>query len=474
MFPPFPEKPALQILRNVVYELKNGSLCLEQTGKISEERNGQGIMIGSLVASDEQGNFFILKTNSGISKQLKRVFPSDQGFLPDILKSFDHFTSDSIVEEIFVDPVVPAEKINQALSKNDLEIHRITEKLNSRQVENLSEEEKKLLSARRTGLCNESLLGVYDLYSFHCADGYSRKLMEICPGKLPPTGTGDCCAPKLLDYAFSRKLTPLSMAEIFFQPGTECTFENVPPCDERCGLILPEMLGLNIVYRDENILVVNKQSGLLSVPGRGPEKQDCIVNRMKKLFPHTIMQPSVHRLDMETSGLMVLAFDEETHRNLNRQFENREVKKEYTAVLEGIILKKDFEENSRIRWYDEKRGIMELYFRLDVENRPHQIWDEENGKLSVTEFEILNYENYKDPQGKIKKSTRVRFIPHTGRTHQLRLASADIHGFGHQIIGDTLYGTCLPGERLLLHSHFLSFDHPGTGSVMEFNLPAEF
>ena len=321
----------------------------------------------------------------------------------------------------------------------------------------------------------ESLEKVFSLYEFHCANGKTKKLLEICNKNLPPTGTGDCCAPKLLDYAFKNSLKPLSMMEVFYDKKTD--FHNlkpVYPCEERCSLILPEMLGLKIVYRDKNLVVVDKQSGILSVPGRGPEKQDSIVSRLKNLFPDCINQPSVHRLDMETSGLMVLAFDAETHRALNHQFENRDVKKEYIAVLDGIILKKDFLQNERIKWFSEKSGIMELYFRLDVENRPHQIWDEENGKKSVTEFEILNFENYKNPQGKVQKATRIKFIPHTGRTHQLRLASSDIHGFNHQIIGDSLYGIFTEGQRLLLHSSYLSFVHPVSGKRMEFFLNPEF
>ncbi len=134
---------------------------------------------------------------------------------------------------------------------------------------------------------------------------------------------------------------------------------------------------------------------------------------------------------------------------------------------------------------------MELYFRLDVENRPHQIWDSVNGKKAITRWRILNLEKYCPPaaglsagvaskdstgpsQGRKRTVTRVEFTPLTGRTHQLRLASADSHGFGIPIIGDTLYGKCESGERLLLHASFLSFAHPVTGKKMEFNCPPPF
>ncbi|MBR0100085.1 MAG: RluA family pseudouridine synthase [Treponema sp.] len=366
-------------------------------------------------------------------------------------------------------------------------------------------------------------------------------------GKLPPTGTGDCCAPKLLDYAFSHELMPISLAELqydFFAKenvphgggektvdrenslsegqgilvttgcrcGNDCsTAEGVPlavwsdsgsaesvtakpdrpeeqgrakqcpepnsppstfhfpltsPCDERCGILLPAMLGLRILYQDEAICVVNKQSGLLSVPGRGEDKQDCIESRFRRLFGDKveIKQPAVHRLDMETSGIMILAFTKEAHRELNRQFEAKEIQKEYIALLDGVLPKMGIAQH----------GTMELFFRLDVDNRPHQIWDSENGKSAVTEWEILGVERYHAPDGSTRNATRVLFMPHTGRTHQLRLASSDSHGFGCPIIGDTLYGHCDEGERLMLHAKKISFTHPITGERMIIECESEF
>ena len=466
MFPPFFTEDAFEICRQTVKDLQEKKSFLKRVTKKSLERKNQGVMLGSLVCVDKDGTKIVLKAVSGISFQLVE--------------------KKKLKNHIVVPPIVSAKRIKRALSKNDRKIHSLTKKiliLSDKLKKNCAKkkknqkftEKRQIYSVLRKKLCMESLEKVFSLYEFHCANGKTKKLLEICNKNLPPTGTGDCCAPKLLDYAFKNSLKPLSMMEVFYDKKTD--FHNlkpVYPCEERCSLILPEMLGLKIVYRDKNLVVVDKQSGILSVPGRGPEKQDSIVSRLKNLFPDCINQPSVHRLDMETSGLMVLAFDAETHRALNHQFENREVKKEYIAVLDGIILKKDFFFFFRIKWFSEKFGIMELYFRLDVENRPHQIWDEENGKKSVTEFEILNFENYKNPQGKVQKATRIKFIPHTGRTHQLRLASSDIHGFNHQIIGDSLYGIFTEGQRLLLHSSYLSFVHPVSGKRMEFFLNPEF
>ncbi len=407
---------------------------------------------------------------------------------------------------VIVPPVVNAEKVSEALSKNDAEIHRLTElrknaKMTGCFAQSLSvarndENETNCdggvsvtgdcgirkkknyiieeINEKLRGLCNESLEKIESLYDFACADGKIRNLKDICRtrlnGKFPPTGTGDCTAPKLLNYAFSHGLTPVSLAETIFnnensqEKSKTKEIELVSPCDSRCKIILPEILGLEILYRDDEIVVVNKQSGLLSVPGRGLEKFDSVETRLRRLFPNCIKQSAVHRLDLETSGLMILALTKEAHRKMNQAFENREVKKEYTALLDGILAKKGFQ----------SEGEMELYFRLDVENRPHQIWDRENGKKAVTQWKILDVERYHAPNGTTRNATRVLFIPHTGRTHQLRLASSNIHGFGTPIIGDTLYGKCEKGERLLLHASKIEFSHPKTGKKMILESKAPF
>jgi tRNA pseudouridine32 synthase/23S rRNA pseudouridine746 synthase len=319
-------------------------------------------------------------------------------------------------------------------------------------------------------------------------------------GKMPPTGAGECCAPKLIAQAYSLGLRPISLAEFYYGEsplsGEKLHKQFYEPCDEKCGPLLPAMLGLKVLYQDEAIVVVEKPSELLSVPGRGAEKQDCIVNRVKFLFggdigwcdaskdnrgseadlpdsrarnnsfPRCIEQPAVHRLDMETSGILVLALTDDAHRNLNRQFEDSAVKKQYEAVLDGIpqCIKDGVTD-----------GRLELPFRLDVENRPRQIYDEVYGKIGITEWKFLRYE----------KGGRVRllFTPLTGRTHQLRLHSADAHGLGVPIVGDTLYGTSAekagaggtqPAQRLLLHARMLEFTHPVTGARMKFESPAQF
>ncbi len=319
---------------------------------------------------------------------------------------------------------------------------------------------------------------------------------SMTTGKMPPTGAGECCAPKLIALAYKLGLRPLSLAEFYYGQesisGGKKHKAFYEPCDEKCGPLLPKMLGLKVLYQDQDIVVVEKPSGLLSVPGRGADKQDCVVNRIKFLFggdigwcdsqekaaekstgardslprPHCIQQPSVHRLDMETSGILVLALTQEAHRNLSMQFEQGRVNKRYEAVLDGIPL--------CIKG-GTTRGRLELPFRLDIENRPRQIYDESCGKIGITEWEFLRYEK----GGRV----RISFTPLTGRTHQLRLHSADEHGLGIPIVGDSLYGrgSFSPAVKdknrtssLLLHACMLEFDHPVTGKRMKFTNPPPF
>ena len=504
MFPPLPEEKAAFILEKVILALRRGLVSLEQAARPSQERKNQPVMTGVLVCKNKNGGEVALVTNSGNAKRMHNVQCAMQNY-----------------ELIYVDSIVSAEQIEKALSENDKRIHKITEKIqeiksNITNADSHADSEAKQLREERGKLCAESLEKVHALYNFHCIDGKIRSLKEICArynqGKLPPTGTGDCCAPKLFDYAFSHEFFPISLAETAYTEtsGNDCsTAEGVPlavwsnsgsaesvtakpdrptptpslqtptcslltphsslltpPCDERCGILLPAMLGLRILWRDSSICVVNKESGILSVPGRGEDKKDCVESRFRRLFGDSveIAQPAVHRLDMETSGIMILAFTKAAHRELNRQFEAKEIQKEYVALLDGVLARKGIGHE----------GQMELFFRLDPENRPHQIWDAENGKSAVTQWQVLDVERYHAPDGSTRNATRVLFKPHTGRTHQLRLASADCHGFGTAIIGDSLYGHCDEGERLMLHAQKITFTHPVTGERMTIDCPAEF
>lgn len=455
MFPPFNQELAHHYCEKIIADIQSGKLELKQITSISQERIDQGLMIGSAVCWDAKANTRVILTAvSGISRQI--VGQSDKN-------------------TIIVPPLVSNEVITATLQKNDRQIHELTEKINS--LEKTQTQEKGQLLSERKKLTDESLLKVFTQYSFTRFDGKKVSLNQIIKehqGKLPPTGTGDCCAPKLLSYAFGHKLQIISMDEVYFGKNTAHKINGLsyPPCDERCAYILPSILGLEIIYRDKDIIVINKSSGLLSVPGKGQEKQDCISARIKSLFPACIEQPSVHRLDMETSGLMVYAFTDKAHKNLSRQFEEGKVHKEYEALLDGVLA---LAKGKLAPKKGEDQGIIKLPFRLDIDNRPHQIYDEENGKIGITEWINKGSEYYINPlTKKRKKVTRVLFIPHTGRTHQLRLASSDSHGFGLPITGDSLYGMPQEGERLMLHAYKLSFYHPTSGKLMTFEKKSGF
>ena len=223
------------------------------------------------------------------------------------------------------------------------------------------------------------------------------------------------------------------------------------PTDPRIYVMRDEPI--KIIFEDSSFVVVAKVSGFLSVPGRGPEKRDSVSERIRLAYPGCIDQPAVHRLDMDTSGLLVVARTAEAHRNLSLQFQNRETEKHYTALLDGLLDR------------EEEKGTIELPFRLDIENRPYQIYDEIHGKPSVTHWKKIGVEG---------NFTRIHFQPVTGRTHQLRVHAAHEKGLGIPIVGDPLYGNGEGPGKLKLHARELSFHHPESGEKLTFHSEPDF
>lgn len=280
---------------------------------------------------------------------------------------------------------------------------------------------------------------------------------------LPPGGTGDCCAPKLLQYAYQHGLKPVCMAEFWWGASTKTELRQhlnyYPACRGKCKPILtwmlqgldvdpdPESLGFQkmeipVVYEDEWLLVVDKPSGMLSVPGR--IEQYSVETVMQQRYPGSIIG---HRLDMGTSGLLIVCKSLDVFRPLQEQFIKHQVKKKYIAMLE-VRGKRE-----------EVRGRIELPLRPDPMNRPRQVVDMEHGKRAVTDYEFIS-------------PNIVALYPQTGRTHQLRIHSAHPDGLGCPIVGDELYGT--KGERLMLHAAEIWFTHPVTGEPMHIIAPAPF
>ena len=286
----------------------------------------------------------------------------------------------------------------------------------------------------------------------------------------PPAGTGECAAPKLLQYAYLNNLQPLAMAEFWWGDSPKGEIRRhghyYPACRHKCEPILNFMLqGLEVepnplltsntdatqletVYEDDFLLVVNKPAGMLSVPGK--TGQASVLTLLQERYPDATGPILVHRLDMATSGLLLAAKDKDTHALLQKQFEGRTVKKRYIALLEGIP-------------QAEPKGFIRLPLRPDFDNRPLQMVCYEYGKPAVTRYEIMDTEN---------NYTRMAFYPETGRTHQLRVHAAHPEGLNCPIVGDPLYGQ--PADRLYLHAERLEFRHPVTGQRLQIQKEAPF
>ena len=299
-------------------------------------------------------------------------------------------------------------------------------------------------------------------------------IFEQTVQKVPPAGAGECALPKLLQYAYLHQLKPLAMAEFWWgdSPKNEIRHHGYyyPSCKGKCEPILQHMLQglevdenpllnpvheeeeLEIVFEDEWLLVVNKPAGMLSVPGKA-EDRDSVYHRLKKKYPEATGPMIVHRLDMATSGLLLVAKTKEVHQHLQEQFINRSIKKRYVALLDRNGLNQQLEET----------GTINLPLCLNPLDRPRQMVSEEYGKPAVTEYRILNYSD---------KYIRIAFYPLTGRTHQLRVHAAHHQGLNCPILGDELYGK--KADRLYLHAEYIEFRHPVYGDIICIQKEAEF
>lgn len=332
------------------------------------------------------------------------------------------------------------------------------------------------LDAERTARSRVLMAQIQACYRIPNAHGDVRPLRDIFAPAEPPAGAGDCAAPKLLAQAYAQGLTPLALAE-FWWGATSATGDRregvfYAACRGKCLPILTYMLtGLpadppplfgaaaipadepRTLYEDEHLLVVNKPSGLLTVPGRSVSMQDCAVSRLRERFPDTTGPLVVHRLDMDTSGLLLVAKSLEVAKALQRLFALREMEKHYVAVVDGDVAGDE--------------GHIVLPLRVDIDDRPRNIVDPVHGKTAHTEWQVLS---------RTAGHTRVLFTPHTGRSHQLRVHAAHPDGLNAPIVGDRLYGHTPPDDdgRLLLHAERLAFVHPVTGASVVVTAPAPF
>jgi tRNA pseudouridine32 synthase/23S rRNA pseudouridine746 synthase len=331
-------------------------------------------------------------------------------------------------------------------------------------IEQLKEERK----TRSASLQQE----LFDQYTFLNSEGEWKSLWKIfertADGR-PPAGAGECAAPKLLHYAFTHGLRPIALTEFWWgaSPRSEVRVHGhyYPACRGKCEPILGYMLKgiemddnpmlqnpadgkeIDIVYEDEHLVVVNKPAEFLSVPGKNIE--DSVYLRMHYKYPDATGPMIVHRLDMSTSGLMIISRSKDVHEHLQRQFIRRHVKKRYVALLEGLI--------------QEDKGKIDLPLRVDLDDRPRQLVCYDHGKYAITEYEVIERKDGR---------TRVHFYPITGRTHQLRVHSAHSLGLNSPIVGDDLYGT--KQDRLYLHADQITFTHPVTKELITVQIDPEF
>ena len=310
-------------------------------------------------------------------------------------------------------------------------------------------------------------------------------IFEQTVQKVPPAGAGECALPKLLQYAYLHQLKPLAMAEFWWgdSPKNEIRHHGYyyPSCKGKCEPILLHMLQglevdenpllnsihedeeLEIVYEDEWLVVVNKPAGMLSVPGKA-EDRDSVYHRLKKKYPDATGPMIVHRLDMATSGLLLVAKTKEVHQHLQAQFADRSIKKRYTAVLDGVTARTEQTVSTEKTTLPFGRaGRINLPLCLNPLDRPRQIVSREHGKEAITEYRIIS---------ESEKYTRITFYPLTGRTHQLRVHAAHPEGLGCPILGDELYGK--KADRLYLHAEYIEFRHPISGKILCIQKEADF
>lgn len=344
------------------------------------------------------------------------------------------------------------EELQKEIEGYEVEIHKL-------------KKERKEKSAR----LQVNLFNQYQFLTIHKEPKGLFEIFKPTIHDIPPSGAGDCAAPKLLQHAFLNDLKPICMAEFWWgaTPKQEILKHGhfYPSCKGKCEPILGHMLkgmtldknpiseidlatlDIQILFEDDHIAIINKPSGLLSIPGK--RQNDSVATRMKNKYPHATGPLVVHRLDMSTSGLMLIAKDKDTHKHLQSQFAKRTIKKQYVAVLEGLI--------------KEDKGTIDLPLRVDIDNRPSQIVCYEHGKSARTHWEKIKEDNGK---------TWIHFFPVTGRTHQLRVHAAHASGLNTPIVGDDLYGT--KADRLLLHAEQFEFVHPSTEKILLFQVNPDF
>ncbi len=427
---------------------------LEQNEGYLQLKNKVGIHRNTFLQWTEEEKAQLKK-----SKKLRQV-------KRDTADQTDASTYNFLIEELKEESIRQQIQFKQQQYAKKLDLNQMEESLQEFEQQ-LSE-----LREKRAAMSADIQRRIFQSYTFLNSANQQKSLLDIfkeTPFNTPPAGAGECAAPKLLQYAFLNQLKPIAMAEFWWgmSPESEVKIhqEFYPACRGKCEPILSHMLKgiemdvnpmsinpaegkeLPIIYEDDYLLLVNKPAEFLSVPGK--TIVDSVQTRIQHLYPYATGPLLVHRLDMSTSGIILIAKKKDIHESLQKQFLKRSVEKRYIALLQGYV--------------KSTQGEIELPLRVDLEDRPRQLVCYEHGKHALTRYEVLE---------RTKGYTRVYFYPHTGRTHQLRVHAAHASGLNAPIIGDDLYGQ--KADRLYLHAEYFSFWHPITKERVEITCPAPF
>lgn len=340
---------------------------------------------------------------------------------------------------------------------------RMKEEIAARDAEMAASDARiEVLKEKRKEMSGRLQQKIFEHFSFLNAYGKSKGLLEIFGDAVPPAGTGECAAPRLLQYAYLIGYKPIAMGEFWYgHDNSHVEGQFYPSCKGKCGPVLgwmlqglkvdpaarhatygcgplPDSLSSLVLYEDDLLLAVNKPAGILSAPGRSGEEMDILQLLSSLGYPVEGLK-IVHRLDMHTSGVLLIAKNEATYKQLQREFVERKVLKVYEAVLEGEV--SPATTGSGVVWKSSDEGRISLPLAADFENRPLQKVDFDSGKVAITDFRILRISGGR---------TYIEFYPVTGRTHQLRLHASSPLGLGAPIVGDFLYGSL--DRRLMLNA----------------------
>ena len=497
---PLVRKAAQEVIDSLTQASEEGILPPEVIKGFSE-----GKMLGVLVYRDREGNIGHLNGFSGSVGGVSTI----EGFVPpifDLTEPEGYYREkeaeiSALTTKIREFSLSDAETIKSSiLQEMEMEIHEL--KLRKKQARTIAEcqfangeikrakdrwkakiaaadetinqkkHELDSLKKLRASMSDELQRWIFEQYIVYNAAGESASILEVFlqKGLTPPGGTGDCAAPKLLNHAFKNGLTPIAMGEFWYgeSPTTAVRTHGhfYPSCTSKCLPLLSFMLkGLSpggLVYEDNGIIAVSKKSGVPSVPGLDGQKSlQEMVGESLGMEVH-----AVHRLDMDTSGIILFAKTEEAAINLRKQFEEHTVSKTYKARLCPADTHTYASQTLRLNVGD--MGEIVLPLSADYDERPRQKVDAAQGKPALTHYEVIGIN--KDG------TTDILFHPHTGRTHQLRVHSAHLLGLGRPILGDLLYGgngnasqdsesKNVP-SRLHLHAYSITFRHPSTGSLL--------